>query len=116
MGLVNSFRFVDDDLNQQFIARLKEANISHRVGKDGIVYYSRDDEEAVENDCICSVCDRVFTAWQILTCPQDWTVRYKKYMSRHGIPFHEGLSNDELWLILPRKYQPHRWKLDSAMT
>jgi len=36
-------------------------------------------------------------------------------MSRHGIPFQEELSNGELWFLLPRKYRPHKWKLDASL-
>ena len=109
------FRFLDDDLNQRLLALLRKAKIKHGVGKDGVVHYSRDDEEVVENDFVCTIRDTVFPSWQILTCPRDWTVRYKKYMNDHGIPFHEELSNGELWFLLPRKYRPHRWKLDAPI-
>lgn len=111
----SSFKFLDDDLNQQLIALLQKAGIKHDVGKDGIVHYSSGDDEVVENDLICSIRDKVFPSWQVLTCPRDWTVSYKKYMSHHGIPFHEELSNGELWFLLPGKYRPHRWKLDGPM-
>jgi hypothetical protein len=112
----NSFRFLDDDLNQQLLALLKKGKIKHDLGTDGIIHYSPADEEVVENDLICSIRDKVFPSWQVLTCPRDWIARYKKYMSHRGIPFHEELSNGELWFLLPRKYRPHRWKLDDPMT
>src|SRR5437588_549010 len=115
MGQDYSFGFMNNDLNRQLIARLKRAGIRHHVSKEGAVHYSPADEEAVD-DCVSSIRDKVFASWQILTCPRDWTARYKKYMSRNGIPFYEELSNGELWFLLPRKYRPHRWKLDSATT
>jgi len=111
----NSFKFLDDELNRQLLALLKKGKIKHHVGNDGIIHYSPDDEEVVEEHFICSIRDRVFPSWQVLTCPRSWTVRYKKYMSHHGIPFREELSNGELWFLLPRKYRPHRWKLDDPM-
>ena len=111
----NSFKFLDESLNQQLITRLKKAEIQHDVDGDGVVYYSPDDEEVVENGFICSIRDKVFPAWQVLTCPRDWIVRYKQYMSQYEIPFREELSNGELWFLLPRKYRPDRWKLDRPM-
>jgi hypothetical protein len=111
----NSFRFLDDDLNRQLIALLRKAKIKHDVGKDGSIHYSPDDEEVVENDFVGSIRDKVFPAWQVLTCPRDWSMLYKKYMKHHGIPFQEELSNGELWFLLPRKYRPHRWQLDRPM-
>lgn len=107
-----SFKFLDRDLNQRLLSLLKKAKIKHDVGTDGIVHYCPDDEEVVENDLICSIRNKVFSSWQVLTCPRAWTVRYKKYMFDHGIPFHEELSNGELWFLIPRNYRPHRWKLD----
>lgn len=115
MAESNAFKFLDDDLNQQLLALLRKSKIKYNVGKDGMVHYAPEDEEVVENDFICSIRDKVFPSWQVLTCPRDWTVRYKKYMSQHGIPFREELSNGELWFLLPRKYRPHSWKLDGPM-
>jgi len=111
MGKNNSFKFLDDDLNRQLIALLKKAKIKHDIDKHGVVHYSPLDDEFVENDLICSIRDKVFPSWQVLTCPRDWAVRYKKYMSRRGIPFHEEFSNGELWFLLPRTYRPDRWNL-----
>src|SRR5438876_277242 len=108
----NSFKFLDDDLHQQLRALLKKGQIKHDVGKDGMIYYSPADEEVVGNDFICSIRDKFFSSWQLQTCPSNWIVSYKKYMSHHGIPFQEELSNGELCFLLPRKYRPHRWKLD----
>jgi hypothetical protein len=112
MGKRNSFRFLDDELNRQLLALLKQGEIGHEVGRDGIIRYSPADEEVIENDFICLIRDEVFPSWQLQTCPRSWAVRYRQYMNRHGIPFREELSNGELWFLLPRKYRPHRWKLD----
>jgi hypothetical protein len=112
MGKNRSFRFVDNDLNQELIGLLKKSTVDHSIDKDGVVRYSTADEERVENDLICSIRDKVFPSWKIITCPSDWTASYKEYMSRHGIPFWEELSDGALWFLIPRKYRPHSWKLD----
>jgi hypothetical protein len=115
MGKNNSFRFLDDELNQQLLALLKKGKIKHDVGKDGIIHFLPEDEEVVENDYICSIRDKIFPSWQVLTCPRDWVGRYKKYMRHRRIPFREELSKGELWFLLPRRYRPHSWKLDEPM-
>jgi len=107
-----SFKFLDDDLNQQLMILLRNSTIKYEVSKDGVVRYSSEDIEIVENDLICSIRDEVFTSWQVLTCPPDWTDRYRIYMDQHQIPFHEELSNGELWFLLPRRFRPQRWELD----
>jgi len=107
-----SFKFLDDDLNQQLMILLRNSTIKYEVSKDGVVRYSSEDIEIVENDLICSIRDEVFTSWQVLTCPPDWTDRYRNYMDQHQIPFHEELSNGELWFLLPRRFRPQRWELD----
>ena len=33
-------------------------------------------------------------------------------MGKHGIPFSEELSNNQLWFLIPGKHRPHLWKLD----
>jgi hypothetical protein len=111
MGYTHSFRFVDDGLNQRLIALMKKAQVSHVVDKAGVLHYSPDDEEVVENDLICSIRDQVFSSWQIVTCPNDWIGQYKRYMSKHRIPYSEELSNDQVWFLIPRKYRPHAWRL-----
>jgi hypothetical protein len=111
----NTFRFLDDALNRRLLALLEKDKVKHHVAKDGTIRYSPDDEEVVEDRFICSVRDGVFPSWQVLTCPSDWTGRYKRYMSRHGIPYYEELSNGELWFLLPRKYRPDRWRLDDVV-
>lgn len=107
-----TFKFLDKNLNQELVDLLERAKINHSIDKDGTIRYSADDDEAVENDLICTIRDRIIPSWQVLTCPSDWTGRYRDYMSRRGIPFREELSDGELWFLIPRKLRPHSWKLD----
>ena len=111
----HSFKFLDDKLNHRLLAFLRKAKIKHEVEKNGIIHYSPDDQEVIENDFICSIRDMVFPSWQLLTCPPDWVERYKKYMGDHGIPFYEELSNGESWFLLPSRHRPHSWNLDGSM-
>jgi hypothetical protein len=111
MDLTLSFKFADDDLNRRLITLLNEKEIRHFVDKNGIVHYSPEDEELVENEVIGSIRDQVFPSWQVLTCPKGWTERYRQYMTLHGIPFREELVLDEIWFLIPGKYRPHSWKL-----
>jgi len=112
MGKSRSFKFVDESLNQQLLTLLKKGKIQHDVDKQGLIFYSPEDEEVVENDLISAIRDKVFPSWQVVTCPREWITQYKNYMIRNKIPFQEELSNGELWFLLPRKYRPHRWKLE----
>ena len=112
MNRISSFRFVDDRLNQRLVSLLKKSKVDHSIDKNGVIHYSARVQEAVEN-LICSVRNRVFRPWQVLTFPTDWTRRYLEYISHRRIPFREELSNGELWLLLPRKYRPHSWKLEN---
>lgn len=108
----HTFKFLDSDLNRQLHRLLRKREIDHFIDKDGIVYYSSNDAEVIDNDLVCLIRAKVFPAWQTLTCPSDWMARYKEYMGRHGVPFREELSNGVLWFLVPRKYRPHSWKLD----
>src|SRR5882672_4958321 len=107
-----SFRFADDDLNRRLLALLKQKAIRHSVDANGVIHYSPDDEESVENDLIGSIRNRVFSSWQVLSCPTDWSNRYKQYMAQNAIPFKEELIDGQLRFLLPQKYRPHRWKLN----
>ena|SRR6266487_5362429 len=107
-----TFKFLDHDLNRRLHILLQKHKIDHFVDKDGAVHYSSNDAEIVDNDFVCPIRDRVFPAWQILTCPTDWIAQYKEYMGNHSVPFEEELSNGVLWFLIPRKYRPHSWKLD----
>jgi hypothetical protein len=115
MATHHSFKFLDNRLNRELARLLKKAGIHHFIDKDGAASYSADDQEFVENDLICSIRDKVFPAWQVLTCPTDWIPSYKSYMNRHEIPFREELSDGERWFLIPRKYRPHLWKLDAPI-
>jgi hypothetical protein len=106
-----SFRFVNDKLNQRFVALINKAGIDHTVDRDGCVHYSPKDEEVVGNDLICSLRNDVFSSWQILSCPKDWVERYKQYMDLHHVPFSVELINEQVSFLIPRRYRPHSWKL-----
>jgi hypothetical protein len=107
-----SFKFIDDDLNRRFLALLKEAKVKHVVDRDGTVHYSSADEETVGNELLYSIRSKVFPDWQLLSCPRDWSDRYKRYMIHQGVPFREEVFNDQLGFLLPRKHRPHAWDLD----
>jgi tRNA G46 methylase TrmB len=111
MGLTRSFKFVDGHLNRRVLSLMKKARINHVMTDDGVAHFSPDDEELVENDLLGSIRNEVFSSWQILSCPRDWTERYRQYMLHHDIPFREELENDQLCFLLPLKYRPHSWKL-----
>lgn len=77
MSVKYAFRFIDDRLNQQLITLLKRNRIQHSVGKNGVIRYSRADEELMENELIRSIRDSVFPSWQIISCPKDWAEHTK---------------------------------------
>jgi hypothetical protein len=108
-----TFRFLDDGLNRRLIALLRKTKIRHTVGRDGTISFHPEDEEAFENDAVCSIRDEILPGWQILTCPRNWVARYRKYMDRNAIPFHEESSDGETWFLLSRKFRPERWKLET---
>ncbi len=107
-----SFRFMDDELHRRMLALLKKHMIKHVVNSDGVIHYSVKDEEIVGNELIATVRASVFPSWQLLSCPADWTERYKRHMNQHGVPFREERFNNELCFLLPRKYRPHSWELE----
>ena len=106
-------RFADDAHNRELTALLKTHGIEHSVDRQGSIRYSSDDEEVVENELVRSIRDRIFSPWQVLSCPDDWGERYKHYMSLHGIPFREEWIDGQACFLLPRKYRPQRWKLEA---
>jgi hypothetical protein len=112
VDLTLSFKFTDGDLNRRLVSLLKKSEIRHFVDRDGIVHYSPDDEEVVENDLIGSIRNEVFPSWQVLSCPKDWTERYRKYMIQHGIPFREEFVHNEVCFLIPGKHRPHSWKMN----
>ena len=113
MDLTYSFRFLDSGLNRKLIELVKKSRVEHFIDKEGAVHYAPDDEETVGNDLICSIRDRVFASWQILTCPSDWVEQYRIYMDRNAVPYREELVNNELVFLIPGSYRPHTWKLDN---
>lgn len=113
MGSLRSFRFSDDVYNRRLIDLLKKRQIRHSVDKQGIIHYAPEDEECVENDLIASIRTRIFSSWQVLSCPQEWLERYRFYMTQHGISFEEEWDDGQVCFLLPQKYRPHRWKLES---
>lgn len=111
MAQTNSFRFVDPELNRDLIALLKKSGIRHLVDQRGVIRYSPQDEERVENDLISTIRGRKFPAWQIATCPSNWTEVYRSYMQERSIPFVEEIMDGDVWFLIPRRYRPHAWKL-----
>lgn len=111
MGHSYSFRFAEGKYNAALLALLKKHRVNHAVEKDGTIRYSQADEELVENELLRQVRDRIFSHWQVITCPADWTNRYKNYMVKHDVPFVEELIDNELCFLIPRKFRPHLWSL-----
>ncbi|HQU42414.1 MAG TPA: hypothetical protein PK867_06355 [Pirellulales bacterium] len=109
-----SFKFVDDELNRQLLALLKESNLRHSVAPDGTIRYLSKDEEVVGTELISAVRDRQFPSWQILSCPNDWLERYRAYMKEHQVPFTEEVMDGELCFLLPSRYRPHSWRLENG--
>lgn len=112
MALTFSFRFLDDELNHKLVALLKKSHVKHKIDKDGVIYYSPEDEDAVGNDLIPSIRDRAFSPWQIISCPKNWADRYKLHMTRHGVPFVEELIDNQLCFLISRHHRPHSWQMD----
>src|SRR5487761_1666332 len=108
-----SFKFLKRDLNRAFIRLVKKARIDHIVAKDGLVRYSSDDEERMDNEIVSAVRKMAFPSWQVVSCPREWTGCYRAYMTRHRIPFVQEKSNDEICFLIPRKYRPHSWKIEN---
>src|SRR5436190_17369824 len=111
MNTTYSFRFLDERLNRLLIVLLEKQGIRHSVSKDGVILYSPGDAEIVENELIKSIRDQVFSPWQIISCPKNWTRRYRRYMTIHEVPFVEELIDNQLCFLIPRTYRPHSWKL-----
>ena len=116
MAKRHSFRFVDDELNEELIRLLKKARVIHRVDGGGIIHYSPDDEDLIGNNLICSIRDRLFPSWQIVSCPPEWTDSYRQYMAQHDIPFVEEASGHDRRFLIPSRYRPHSWKLEEPVS
>ncbi len=110
-----SFRFLDARLNRKLISLFKQERVPHRVDDDGVIHFSSGDEEVVENDLIGPLRASVFPDWQVLTCPGDWTNRYKAYMVSHKIRFTEELADGQLWFLIPGNVKPHFWDLPPGL-
>jgi len=109
-GDERSFAFLDGDLQNQLIALVKRAGISHRIDKKGVIHYRSADEQVMGNELICSIRSKVFTRWQTLSCPEDWVGRYRGYMERRRIPFVEELHDGDVGFLLSQEFRPHSWK------
>ena len=57
-----SFRFIDDKLNKELMTRLAKEGVKHRIDREGVIYYSSDDEDLVGNEILPSMRDRLFCA------------------------------------------------------
>jgi len=109
----HSFQFLDELMQGELIAELRKRNIAYRATRSGEVLFSAENFEVVENEILCAIRDRKFPAWQIFTCPAEDAEKYRMVMQRDGVPYHEEMSDGALWFLLPRKYRPHSWKIDS---
>ncbi len=115
METIRCFKFLDPALNGELLKLIRKANIKHSVNNDGAIHYCASDDDFVENALICSVRDRVFPSWQVLTCPSDWIATYRDYIAARRIPFREELSDGEVWFLIPGHYRPNSWKLRIPM-
>jgi hypothetical protein len=104
-----SFQFLNPVHNRRLLRLLRESRIPYRVDDEGTVRYAPEDAEAVGNDVISSVRDRIFATWQVLSFPADWTERYRHYLEKNRIPYEEELANGELRFLIPGNYRPHSW-------
>jgi len=111
MEMDSSFRFLDDQRNHRLMNSVRKADIKHCIDADGVLHFSSRDDELVENELIKSLRDERFPSWQILSCPSDWTERYREYMMRHAIPFEEELIDGQTSFLISRKHRPLQWRL-----
>src|SRR5712691_2572502 len=100
MNLSYSFRFVDNQLNHELISLIANSGLKHRIDKKGIILYSPDDEEVIGNEILPAVRNKLFASWQIISCPQDWAERYKRYMIRRDVSFVEELIDNQLCFLI----------------
>jgi hypothetical protein len=111
MEKVRTVKFLDSRLNRALVKLLKKAKIAHSIDKIGLISYSVDDVEIVENELLRIIRSSVFPSWAIITCPEGWIAAYKDYMLKRGIPFKEELDGGELWFLIEGKRRSHSWKL-----
>ncbi len=105
-----AFRFQDEHLNDQLANLLREKHIRFTTDKNGNIVYNSDFEEIVENNVINLIRSKIFSTWKLLSAPDDWLERYRKYMDIHKIPYAVEFSDDELNFLIPGDYNPHRWR------
>jgi hypothetical protein len=90
-----SFRFVDDALPADLLARVGASSARHAVDDDRTLRYASVDVELLGNELICAVRTVVFPEWGVFTLEGDEThrpritARYRAYMVEHRIPFVE---------------------------
>ena len=113
MARTFSFKFGSPKLNRELIGLLRSSGIKHAVGEKGVIRCSVEVEETVQNELISSIRDKVFSSWQIVSCPSDWTKSYREYMHAHGIPFVEEMTDGDLGFLISRRYHPHTWKIEA---
>jgi len=104
------FRFADDNVNARFISRIKRSELAHSVDSGGIVHFPSKEEEGAEA-VIADVRASVFPAWQVLSCPADWTQRYRDEMTRRNVAYLEELNNGAVDFLLEQRHRPHSWKM-----
>ncbi|MBL8796168.1 MAG: hypothetical protein JNM56_19865, partial [Planctomycetia bacterium] len=66
------FRFANQKLNARLLRLVLKANILFAVDRDQSIFYRSEDEEHFE-DALALIRNDVFPAWQVLSCPKDWT-------------------------------------------
>src|SRR5688572_29998652 len=106
-----SFRFLNPELQHQFVALLNEAEVNYKLDRDGAVHYTEAEEQRIENEVLSRVRDSIFEEWQIISCPGEWAAEYKHYMTAQQVPYVEELIDGQLGFLIPRSYRPHAWKL-----
>ena|ERR1017187_1219414 len=109
-----SFRFVNDKLNKELMKRLAKEGVKHHIDKEGVIHYSSDDEDVVGNEILPSMRDRMFSRWQIISCPSEWADRYRRYMVQNSISFVEELLDNKMCFLISRDHRPQSWRLDES--
>jgi hypothetical protein len=113
LTLDRSFRFTDDRLNRQAIRLIRKARVPCAIDSDRVIHYSEANQERIENDLLGLVRAEAFPRWIILSCPADWTEKYRTYMKQHGVHYYEELKDGRLYFLLSARHRPHQWKIPS---
>lgn len=111
-----SFKFMDANRNRKLLASVKTAGIKHRLDATKVLHFSSDDEDVVGNKLIKPLRDEQFQSWQVLSCPTEWTERYRQYMRKHRIPFSEELIDGETCFLISGHQTPLDWELPASNT